>query len=300
MMLMVIGYSCNDGLPDEQFEKLVLLSKNGWIDYDIDISSSQSDIIEIPIVASISGTSTNKENVSIDIDFDPDTLSNYNFEKYRAQKDLYYSAVPDDAVSFESTTIAIMKNEDRTITTLRLDLSKVTDKYKDYVIPVQIKNASKYTLSENRYTKSLYHLQLKNSYSGNYSGGITIYKTKGSAEVNDENQKLTISSKTLYAISDSVCYFYAGQINRTSTDRDKYIVNVIFHKNGTITFESPNSDLGLVLENISINISKTENSTDQRYEDVTTTLDMTYKFTDVSLNRLRAVGLVSMKQSVLK
>ncbi|MDD3079949.1 MAG: DUF4361 domain-containing protein [Paludibacter sp.] len=298
ILLIAFNYSCSDGLPEEQFEKLVLLTKNGWIDQDIDVSST--GVVEIPIATSISGTSTNKEDVVVNLDFDPDTLSEYNFEKYRKDSLLYYQSVPDGVFSFEKTVVDIAKNNDTGVTKLIVDLNKITDKYKDYVIPIQIKNTSKYVLADNIYTKALYHLQLKNDYSGTYSGTTTVFKTKGSAEINDEDQKVTTSVKTLYAISDSVCYFYAGMTDRNTSDRDKYIINITFHSNDSISMESTNSDLNFVLEKATKSISKMENSTDLRYEKVTTTLDMTYKFTDLSSNRLRSEGLVSMTQLVLK
>lgn len=298
LLLITLNYSCNDGLPEEQFEKLVLLTKNGWIDQDIDVAST--GIVEIPIAASISGTSTNNEDVAVNLDFDPDTLSEYNFEKYRKDTLLYYKNVPFNVVSFKNTEVNITKGNDAGITKLIIDLNKITDKYKDYVIPIQIKNTSKYVMADNIYTKALYHLQLKNYYSGTYSGTTTVYKTKGSAEVNDEDQKVTVAVKTLYALSDSVCYFYAGIADRNTTDRDKYIINVTFHSNDSISMTSINPDLNFVLENATMNINKKENSTDQRYEKVTITLDMTYKFTDLSSNRLRSEGLVSMSQTVLK
>lgn len=61
-----------------------------------------------------------------------------------------------------------------------------------------------------------------------------------------------------------------------------------------------NSALNFVLEKISMSIARKDNTNDNRYEDVVTTLDMTYKFTDLSSNRLRSTGLVSMSQTVMK
>ena len=298
LLSIAFNYSCSDGLPDEQFEKLVLLTKNGWIDKDINIS--ESGIVEIPLATSISGTSSNMEDVEVSLGFDPDTLFNYNFGKYRKDSLLYYKNVPNSAVYFENTVVNIKKNNDSGVTKLIIDLNKITDKYKDYVIPVQILNTSRYVLANNIYTKALYHLQLKNDYSGTYTGSTIIYKTKGTAEINDEEQKVTISNKVLYALTDSTCYFYAGQIDRSSTDRDKYIVNVTFHKNGTITMNSAITALNFVLENITMSVVKKDNTSDNRYENVVTTLDMTYKFTDLTSNRLRSDGLVSMSQQVLK
>lgn len=297
VLVITLTSSC-DGLPDEQFEKLVLLTKNGWIDQDIDVSSE--GVIEIPIAASVSGTATNAENIVVNLDFDPDTLSEYNFEKYRKDSSLYYQSIPDSAVSFGSNVVDIVKNKDNGITKLIINLNKITDKYKDYVIPIQITNSSKYMLANNIYTKALYHLQLKNDYSGTYTGTTTVYKTKGSAEVNDEEQKITVANKVFYALTDTTCYFYAGQVDRITANRDKYIINITFHKNGTITMAAVNSALNFVLEKISMSIARKDNTNDNRYEDVVTTLDMTYKFTDLSSNRLRSTGLVSMSQTVMK
>ena len=58
--------------------------------------------------------------------------------------------------------------------------------------------------------------------------------------------------------------------------------------------------LNFVLENITMSVVKKDNTSDNRYENVVTTLDMTYKFTDLTSNRLRSDGLVSMSQQVLK
>lgn len=299
LLIVVLNYSCSDGLPDEQFEKLVLLTKNGWINQDINLINSNG-IVEIPIATSISGTSNNIENVLVNLDFDPDTLNGYNFEKYREQYSLYYSPVADSAVSIDNKNVSIMKNENSGVTKLIVDLNKIKDKYKDYVIPIKIENATKYVIAANTYTKALYHLQLKNNYSGTYSGTTSVYKTKGSAEINDVDQKISVANKVLYALTDSTCYFYAGQNDRSNVNRDKFIINITFHKDGTITLEAPNADINFVLEKIEMTISKGENKNDNRYENVTTALDMTYKFTDLSSNRLRSEGLVSMSQKKLK
>lgn len=298
LMLIVINYSCTEGLPDEQFEKLVLLTKNGWIDQKVDLSSISSGSVEIPVVVSISGTSTNAQNVSVDLDFDAEGLALYNFDKYKEQTGLYYTLIPADVISIENSSLEIEAKKDQGLTTLKLDLSKIEDKYQDYVIPIQITNVSKYALASSDYTNALYHLELKNNFSGNYSGGITVYMTKGNAEFNDVDQKVTIANKALYALSDTMSYFYAGPINRSSANRDYYIINAIY-SNDTLSLESPNPALDLVPESILMTVSKKQNSSDHRYEDVTTTLDMTYKFTDISSDRLRAQGLVSMTQSVL-
>lgn len=302
MMFMGLFYACNDRLPEEQFQKLVLLTKNGWIEQNIDISDS-TGVIKLPIAGSISGTSTNQKNIELLLDYDTDTLNGYNFLKFRNQSDLYYNVVPDEALSFDSNKISIEKGKDMGIANLLVDLDKITDKYSDYVIPIQIKSTSGYLLANPQYSKALYHIQLKNKYSGNYSGEITVFKTKGSAEVNDETQKISVSNKALYATTDTTCYFYAGQMDRNKADRTKFIVNVTFHKDGTVTLDCPNSALNFVAESASVSVRKVDNENNMRYQNMIYTLIMHYKFNDLAPTnpaRLRAQGTVTLTQTVLR
>lgn len=302
MIFVCLFSGCNDRLPEEQFQKLVLLTKNGWIEQSIDISDS-TGVIKLPIAGSISGTSTNQENIELLLGYDTDTLNGYNFLKFRNQTELYYNVVPNEALSFDSNNINIVEGNDMGITNLFVDLDKITDKYIDYVIPIQIKSTSGYLLSNPKYSKALYHIQLKNKYSGNYTGEITVFKTKGSAEVNDDTQKITVGNKALYAITDTTCYFYAGQVDRNKVDRTKFIVNVTFHKDGTVTLDCPNTALNFIAESASISVSKVDNLNDKRYQNVTLTLITQYKFNDLAPTnpvRLRAQGTVSLTQTVLR
>lgn len=299
ILALSLNYSCNDELDDELFEKFVLLTQNGWIDQSLEITSS--GLIEIPLVVSINGTSDNDRSIAVGVKFDPDTLSGYNFEKYRNQTSLYYSALPSGAISFNDETITITSNALKGISGMTLDLNKVTDKYADYVVPVAIENTSEYRVAEEKYSKSLIHIVLKNSFSGNYTGEIGVYKTKSDGS-NDTNNKFTVSTKTFYAISDKQCYFYAGQYDRAKTERNNFIVNITVNDDGTISMDSPNSNLDLKQEDASIEISSEPHPTDNRYEIVTTILALKYTFKDLSLDDkpvVRAQGSVSMRQNVL-
>lgn len=299
ILTLSLNYSCNDELNDELFEKFVLLTQNGWVDQSLEITSS--GLIEIPLVASINGTSDNDKTISVKVKFDPDTLSGYNFEKYRNQTSLYYSELPVEAVSFDDETINIASGQLKGISSMTLNLNKVTDKYADYVIPVAIKNTSEYRIAEEKYSKSLIHIVLKNSFSGNYTGEIGVYKTKSDGS-NDTNNKFTVSTKTFYAISDNQCYFYAGQYDRSKTERNQFIVNIKINDDETISMDSPNLDLDLKQENASVEISSEPHPTDNRYKIVTTILTLKYTFKDLILDEkpvVRVEGSVSMRQNVM-
>ncbi|MFV0417459.1 MAG: BT_3044 domain-containing protein [Dysgonomonas sp.] len=299
ILALSLNYSCNDELDDELFEKFVLLTQNGWIDQNLEITST--GLIEIPLVVSVNGTSDNDKTIAVGVKFDPDTLSGYNFEKYRNQTSLYYSELPSGAISFNDETITIGSNALKGISNMTLDLNKVADKYADYVVPVMIENTSEYRVAEDKYSKSLIHIVLKNSFSGNYTGEIGVYKTKSDGS-NDTNNKFTVSTKTFYAISDDQCYFYAGQYDRTKTERNNFIVNITINDDETISMDSPNSDLNLKQEKASVEITSEPHPTDNRYEIVTTILTLQYTFKDLSLDDrpvVRAQGSVSMRQNVL-
>jgi len=291
-------YSCNDDLDDELFEKFVLLTNNGWIDQSLEIT--ESGIIEIPIVVSVNGTSDNNKTIAVSVDFDSDTLQEYNFEKYRNQTALYYSEVPSGSISFNDQTITIPSGSLKGVSALTLDLNKITNKYGDYVVPVTITKTSEFQVAKSAYSKALLHIELKNSWSGNYSGDLNIYKTKDNGD-NDTSNKITVGTKTFYAVSDQQCYFYAGQFDRTKSERNDFIVDVTIDDDGNIAMESPNAELEFKQENASVEYTVEAHQTDNRYNIVTTILYMKYTYKDLTASDkpvLRAEGTVSMRQNV--
>lgn len=294
-LALTVNYSCNDGLNEELFEKSVLLTENGWIDQEMKIT--ESGVIDIPLVLSINGTEGNNKSVDVTMKFDPDTLSEYNFNKYRNQTPLYYLEVPSGAVSFKDATINIPSGAIKAKSSLTLDVNKITDKYADYVIPVSIAGVSEYKVAKNDYSKALLHVLLKNSFSGNYSGDLSVFKTTSTGN------KITVSNKTLYAISSNKCYFFAGQMDRTKTDRKQFIVNITIDNAGVITMESPNPDLEFQQEKASIKISYDTYPNDNRYLIETTALNLEYTFRDltaVDKPMTRTTGTVSIQKNVLK
>jgi hypothetical protein len=90
-----------------------------------------------------------------------------------------------------------------------------------------------------------------------------------------------INTKSFYAISDSVCYFYAGKFDRNSYDREKFLIELTY-KNDEIKMESVNPDLKLIPKDIGIKRTVSDSPTDQRYELVTIELDLNYAYTDLT------------------
>ncbi|WP_423130173.1 BT_3044 domain-containing protein [Gaoshiqia sp. Z1-71] len=300
VFLLALPYSCHDELDDELFEKVVLLTKNGWIDQELYLN--ESGRIDIPVVVSVNGTSGNNIPVDVQVRLAPDTLSNYNFEKYRNQTGLYYEQPEEDALAFKDETIRIPAGELYGVSSLTLDLDKLSDRYADYVIPLEIASTSAYKTAAAGYSKALVHLVFKNSFSGNYSGEIAVYKTKADGS-NDTGNRLTVAVKSLYALSGRQCYFYAGQFDRSSIDRDQFIVDLDLSEDNGVSLSSPNAGINLIMEEGSVEVSTVDHTTDNRYMIVTTTLKLKYTFIDVSSSDqpvLRAEGTISMNQQALK
>lgn len=270
-LFLLCNSSCNDELDGELFTKFVLLTNNGWIDEDIEIP--EDGILEIPLIVSVNGTSRNAMDVSVELQWDSDTLAGYNFEKYRNQEGLYYDECPPSTVTFDDEIILIPAGEEKGISGLKVNLNEIPDIYQDYVIPISIKSVSEYEIGVNKYSKALIHLVLKNDYSGNYTGEAKVY------EVEHSDKKLTVSTKTLYAVKNNEVYFYAGQFDRSSLTRDKYIVAVEFGEDGQIvSAEGVDPELEFELLESDVEITHIENELDPRKESVKTVLTMKYRF----------------------
>ena len=64
--------SCDNNIADEQFTKMVLLTKNGVQDYNIEFTGEGQVELKLPI--SINGTSKNDRDVTVRLIEDADTL----------------------------------------------------------------------------------------------------------------------------------------------------------------------------------------------------------------------------------
>ena len=183
-----------------------------------------------------------------------------------------------------------------------IDIQKIDNMYNDYVLPLSIKSVSEYKIAEDKYSKGLFHIKWKNFFSGNYTGELNVYLTKGNGD-NDNDNKQTISTKEYYAISLNECYFYAGQFGRNNIERNDFIVKILMENDGTITLSSPNSDLNLNQESSSVKTERVPHTTDKRKEIVTTTIFLKYTYTNLADSdkpKLRAEGSMSMSKEVFK
>ena len=234
-LIYIISFICMnfiacDNLPDEQFEKYVLITHNGFVDKELIYNSSKELNTEVSV--SISGTSVLKQDVNVSIDTDAEALQKYNFEKYRNDEALYYNILPDGAYSFEKN-ITVKAGKEYSTVPIKLDLTSI-DMFKNYVLPISIKTTSDYNLSPGGYHTTLLNLIFKNSFSGNYSINGTL---KGTSE------SLSLSIRRILKVIDSnTCFAYMGNIDEEDLDRDKYIFTIKINEDKTLTLTGMNPE----------------------------------------------------------
>jgi hypothetical protein len=297
----LLCYACNDALTDELFEKQVLLTKNGWIEQYIDITESEQS--DLSIAVSVNGTTDNDRNINVQLKFDSTNLVDYNFEKYRRDSSLYYLQLPSSVVSFKNNgdRITVPAGDIRAISHLALDISKLEDIYGDYVIPVTIDAVSEYKKADD-YHKALYHIVLKNKFSGDYSGELKVFKTDSRGNSITDNP-IIVNTKTLYAIEKQRAYFYAAHYDRSEWERDKYIINFTMDENDNIQLDALNPDLGLVQEKAAITYSISPDRNDNRYEILAIEIELSYMISLPLLSPqypVRVQGKINKSERVLK
>lgn len=317
-LIAILLQSC-DNLSDELFEKKVYLTKNEWVDVELNIPAT--GIIDFPVAVGVSGTSENDKNVTVKLAVDSAALSQYNFDKYRRDSLLYYTLLPEAAFTIPEELV-ITSGEDLAVAHLTIDMSKLTDLYADYVLPLKIESASNYAVSE-EYAVGLYHIVFTNSFSGTYSGSISIADVQAKNGYVIGANKSTVANKTLYAISHDECFFYAGKYDRTNKERNKCIMTIKAGNSveGSTTakelvFSAVNPDLDMMMypyeEGVeegnydylsTIDYSLANEPTDNRYMQHTTINDISFTFMDVGLKtpaRYRMQGKMSRIKKVLK
>lgn len=308
VLIVAFTQSC-DQLPEELFEKKIYLVKNGWLDWELNIPNSGT--IEISVPVGVSGTSENDKDITVKLGLDQEALATYNYERYRTDTDLYYAEIPQEALAFPENVV-INAKQDIAHAVVKIDVSKLTNRYADYVLPLKIESVSEYETNPD-YSTGLYHIVFTNKFSGSYSGNMSVTKVRVNGS-NDETDKISIGNKVLYAVSPDECFFYAGKYDRNTRGREKFVVTVKMGEeiSGSsakkVLLDQFNPDLDIKYwYNKFDSISTVENNSvphpnDNRYEMQTTMFDLSYTFMDLGLEtpqRYRLLGKMSRIKQVL-
>lgn len=215
--------SCDDNIADEQFTKMVLLTKNGVQDYNINFTDEGKVELNVPV--SINGTSSNNQNVTVRLAEASDTLKDYNFERFRNREALYYALPTEKMYSFPAgPEITIKSGSNFDIFPVTLNL-KEFDLYSNYILPLKVESVSAYQVAWSQYSKLLMRLNISNFFSGNYSVDGRVW------EEDFPDQKLPITSTILRALAADQCYLYAGNVTESDEDRAEYSLTVRIDKN---------------------------------------------------------------------
>ncbi len=276
-LLCVWMVAC-DNLPDEQFEKYVILTRSGFQERSLDYAVD--GIITTDISASVSGTAIIDQDVQVSIKIDEEALAQYNFDKFREDLPLYYTLLPEDTYEMEGKVITIKAGDEYGLLPVKIDLSKL-DKLKNYILPVTIISTSNYSVGNPQYTTLLMSVVLKNGFSGVYSGTANMVDN-----TLKENNKFTFTgSRTFYTIDENTCYFYAGNVSEQATNREKYKVEVKVNSDSTLTLKAMDPSVQLIQaipdKDKKVNIIIVEKSLTDSRPSVTTVLKLQYQYKDL-------------------
>ena len=132
--------ACQDELNNELFHKFSYLVENGWQTCEVEIKDG--NIAELLIDFGINGTSENDKDITLKITNDPDTLADYNFDKFKNQINSYYIELPTNCYSFDQEVYTIPKGKYKTTAKIQIELDKIQNIYNDYVLPLKIESST--------------------------------------------------------------------------------------------------------------------------------------------------------------
>ncbi|MDD3036563.1 DUF4973 domain-containing protein [Bacteroides sp.] len=277
-LITVGGISCQDELKDELFQKYSYLNKNGWKECEVKIQDDNTALLLLDM--SVNGTSANDKDVVITVTNDPDTLKEYNFDRYKFQTEMYFLELPPTCYTFDKEAYTIPAGQFKTTANIHIDLNQIENIYENYVLPIKISSSTGEPVGPGKYSKLLANIKFTNKYNGTYSGN-------GKLTIDATGQNTATGSAILYAISQNACFMYAG--NATSeTDPatyKKYILKISFDENEKITITDPSGNLELEPIKASIARKYEYHATDTRYYIETSILDLKYKYKNPLDNR---------------
>lgn len=271
LLLASLCVGCDNELPEEIFQKTVLINQNGFLDYPLAYTINSTEI-DTMIAVAVSGTSVLKNDIVVDLKVNPDTLDGYNWEKFRYDEILFHDLLPQECYSFNGDGIVIKAGTEYTSIPIKFYLDKI-DKMKDYVLPISITSTSGYQIAAAKRSTVLMHILLSNFYSGTYDVSAKL-KEEGFDDVLDVRMK-----RSLKVEDSKTCYMYLGNINENNASRDLYHAKMHINDDNTLTFTPLNKDQDIVADAPSL-VEKQERNcvTVVRTQDVFNS----HKFTEVT------------------
>lgn len=255
--IVALFTSCSNKVDfGEQYKKIVYIvnSKEAlyYAQHDADNASKGN------ISIYVTGSELPDQDIHISYKIDEEALKKYNQQEYGDRTDLYFTLVPKELYSFQTSDVTIKKGEpygrlEFTINTRALLPNKV------YILPMTIYDAQGAEISENLHS-ILYVIQIKNEYAGNYISSCTINGTaKG-----DFNKKLTAVSgkKILLPLADksnmstnnildyNIDYYQITINEDNSLILEPYLQSIIHQDTETQSYYDPEERIFYIYYNI--------------------------------------------------
>ena len=273
--------ACQDELNNELFHKFSYLVENGWQTCEVEIKDG--NITELLIDFGINGTSENDKDITLKITNDPDTLADYNFDKFKNQISSYYIELPSNCYSFDQEVYTIPKGKYKTTAKIQIELDKIQNIYNDYVLPLKIESSTGESVGPSKYSKLLAYILPTNRFSGTFSGS-------GKITIDGTSQSTSVGSAKLYASSINTCYMYAGNTNQdTDPNYKDYAINLSFDEKEHITLTARNVELELEPITNTLTRKYVLHDTDTRYYVQTSVLYLKYKYKDLTEGERRTI-----------
>lgn len=223
---------CN-ALPDEQFEKYAIIVKNGYHEWELPYHGEEEMTAYVSVA--LSGTSILKEEVVAELAVTPANLDEYNFDKFRYDEKSYYVLLPEDCYELESNKVTVPAGAEYGLLPIKFKVDRM-NKYRNYILPLEIVSASQYNIGKNNYNKALVNVVLKNDFSGKYSRTLELKSSEGDLLITGEQM--------LRTTTPNACYFTAGYLDKES-ERDYYHINMVVNSDSTLTLSAVNADIEL-------------------------------------------------------
>lgn len=277
LLILFTTISCSDDLNYELFKKYTYLLKNGWQD-NIPMKLTDDNKVNLNVAFGVNGTTGNDKNIALSLAVSPDTLNNFNFDKYKNDSAAYYTILPADCYKFDKTSYTIPAGQLSSSAMVTIDMTKLADNYNiynQYVLPLKIASSVGELKGPSKYSQALYLLNLENKWSGFYSGSGMLKANYEGGTYNKE-----VSGKQLYAISNKECYMYAGPYERDSKHHGDFVIKMKMNNDGSIIMTFLNDSDNFEPIKAYYKFKFTQNITDSRKLNRLTVFYTHYKYID--------------------
>ena len=300
---MMLGVSamfsaCNDEWKDELYQQTISfkapVGDNGLSEIYVRYQPNGAGIYQLPVI--VSGSKTNNRDVDVKISVDEDTLRTLNQARFPADRqDIWYVPLAEKHYSFESNVCHIPAGESIKLYPINFNFTglELDDKY---VLPLTIEEDPSYMPNKykGRY-KALLGVNLFNNYSGTYNTTLMNIYIEGTS-----SDPAKVDTRVARVVNENTIFFYAGSTWKEDEERSRYKVFVEFQEgtkdaDGTIkgklrVYGSPD-EIGEKKTNIeplgecTYEKRVVQHETIKYMERHLTTLELSYKYTDVTSNK---------------